>query len=60
MEFGKIIGFLKEIEKFKACERTCKTTKPDCAESDAEHSEQTTAEAKIVKAADKGYFADDV
>ena len=33
-----IIGFLKEIEKFKTCERECQTTKMGRAESDAEHS----------------------
>lgn len=33
-----IIDFLKEIEKFKTCERTCQTTKSGRAESDAEHS----------------------
>ncbi len=33
-----IINFLKEIEKFKTCERDCQTTKNGRAESDAEHS----------------------
>ncbi len=33
-----ILDFLKEIESFKSCERTCHTTKADRAESDAEHS----------------------
>jgi putative hydrolase of HD superfamily len=33
-----LIDFLKRIEAFKTCERACRTTKPDRAESDAEHS----------------------
>lgn len=32
------INFLKEIEKFKTCERECRTTRAGRAESDAEHS----------------------
>lgn len=32
------VEFLKEIEKFKTCERTCRTTDTTRAESDAEHS----------------------
>lgn len=38
MEHEPIIDFLKEIEKFKTCERTCRTTRAGRAESDAEHS----------------------
>ena len=38
MEQDQIIEFLKEVEAFKTCERDCKTTSPDRAESDAEHS----------------------
>ena len=38
MEIESIVGFLKEIERFKACERTCQTTRIGRAESDAEHS----------------------
>ncbi len=38
MEHESIIGFLKEIERFKTCERTCQTTRIGRAESDAEHS----------------------
>jgi putative hydrolase of HD superfamily len=38
MEIDPLINFLKEIEKFKACERTCQTTGISRAESDAEHS----------------------
>jgi len=34
----KILSFLKEIEKFKTCERTCHTTREGRPESDAEHS----------------------
>ncbi|MBU2513985.1 HD domain-containing protein [bacterium] len=33
-----MLDFLKEIETFKTCERTCHTTKIGRAESDAEHS----------------------
>jgi putative hydrolase of HD superfamily len=33
-----VVDFLKEIEKFKTCERTCRTTDTTRAESDAEHS----------------------
>lgn len=38
MDIESTIDFLKEIEKFKACERTCQTTRIGRAESDAEHS----------------------
>ena len=38
MEYDQIIAFLKEIETFKTCERTCRTTRIDRPESDAEHS----------------------
>lgn len=38
METASIIEFLKEIEKFKTCERDCRTTRLERAESDAEHS----------------------
>jgi putative hydrolase of HD superfamily len=38
METEPIIDFLKEIEKFKTCERVCQTTSVGRAESDAEHS----------------------
>ena len=38
MNTEPIIAFLKETEKFKTCERTCQTTSPGRAESDAEHS----------------------
>ena len=38
MEIESIIEFLKEIEKFKTCERVCQTTSIGRAESDAEHS----------------------
>ncbi|MGD9212471.1 MAG: HD domain-containing protein [Desulfobacteraceae bacterium] len=38
MKIESIIDFLKKIEKFKACERTCQTTSIGRAESDAEHS----------------------
>jgi putative hydrolase of HD superfamily len=38
MEIDSIINFLKEIEKFKTCERVCQTTSIGRAESDAEHS----------------------
>jgi putative hydrolase of HD superfamily len=38
MEFESTICFLKEIERFKTCERTCRTTNTGRAESDAEHS----------------------
>ena len=38
MEQERIIDFLKEIEKFKTCERTCHTTQVGRSESDAEHS----------------------
>ena len=34
----QIIDFLKEIEQFKTCERSCHTTRIGRAESDAEHS----------------------
>lgn len=37
MEIASIIEFLKEIEKFKTCERDCRTTRVERAESDAEH-----------------------
>ncbi len=38
MKIESIIDFLKEIEKFKTCERVCQTTSTGRAESDAEHS----------------------
>lgn len=38
MQIEPLIGFLKEIEKFKTCERTCYTTNLERVESDAEHS----------------------
>jgi 5'-deoxynucleotidase YfbR-like HD superfamily hydrolase len=38
MRYNAIIQFLKEIEKFKTCERTCHTSSFGRAESDAEHS----------------------
>ena len=38
MDLARIIGFMKEAEKFKTCLRTCRTTALDRAESDAEHS----------------------
>ena len=38
MDIESTIGFLKEIEKFKSCERVCQTTCVGRAESDAEHS----------------------
>lgn len=38
MEIESAIDFLKEIEKFKTCERECQTTRIGRAESDAEHS----------------------
>lgn len=38
MEHDRIINFLKEVETFKTCERDCKTSCPERAESDAEHS----------------------
>jgi putative hydrolase of HD superfamily len=38
MEIESTISFLKEIEKFKTCERVCQTTRIGRAESDAEHS----------------------
>lgn len=38
MEIETTINFLKEIEKFKTCERVCQTTSGGRAESDAEHS----------------------
>ncbi len=38
MDIESTIDFLKEIEKFKTCERTCQTTQIGRAESDAEHS----------------------
>ena len=37
-ELESIIRFLREIERFKTCERTCHTTNVGRAESDAEHS----------------------
>lgn len=37
MDVDATIDFLKAIEKFKSCERTCHTTREDRAESDAEH-----------------------
>lgn len=37
MEIKSIINFLKEIEVFKTCERTCRTSDINRAESDAEH-----------------------
>ncbi len=33
-----VLGFMKEIETFKTCERTCRTTEKGRGESDAEHS----------------------
>lgn len=33
-----IISFIKEVERFKTCLRTCRTTAPGRTESDAEHS----------------------
>ena len=38
MQHEHVINFLKTIEAFKTCERTCRTTQTDRAESDAEHS----------------------
>lgn len=38
MKTEPIIKFLVEIEKFKTCERTCRTSNMERAESDAEHS----------------------
>ncbi|MCP3942038.1 MAG: HD domain-containing protein [Desulfobacteraceae bacterium] len=38
MKIKSTIDFLKEIEKFKTCERVCQTTNIGRAESDAEHS----------------------
>ncbi|MCP4110940.1 MAG: HD domain-containing protein [Desulfobacteraceae bacterium] len=38
MKTKAILEFLKEIEKFKTCERSCHTSDPNRAESDAEHS----------------------
>lgn len=38
MKSESIIEFMKETEKFKTCERTCRTTDVCRAESDAEHS----------------------
>ena len=38
MEIESTINFLKEIEKFKTCERVCQTSSDGRAESDAEHS----------------------
>ncbi len=38
VEIESTIDFLKEIEKFKTCERECQTTSSGRAESDAEHS----------------------
>ena len=40
MEIEPLIGFLKDVENFKACERSCQTTNIGRAESDAEHSVQ--------------------
>lgn len=37
MDLDATIDFLKVIEKFKTCERTCHTTREGRAESDAEH-----------------------
>lgn len=38
LDKGATIAFLKEIEKFKTCERDCRTTGSGRPESDAEHS----------------------
>ena len=38
MNMDALVAFLKEIETFKTCERTCRTTRPGRPESDAEHS----------------------
>lgn len=38
MKIESTIEFLKEIEKFKSCERECRTTGVERPESDAEHS----------------------
>ena len=38
MDYEAIIAFSKEIEQFKTCERTCRTTAGHRVESDAEHS----------------------
>jgi putative hydrolases of HD superfamily len=38
MKIEALIDFLKITEKFKTCERTCRTTNLQRAESDAEHS----------------------
>lgn len=38
MDVMKTIDFLKEIEKFKSCERDCRTSGKGRPESDAEHS----------------------
>ena len=38
MNYESIIDFMKEIEKFKTCDRICQTTYDGRAESDAEHS----------------------
>jgi len=38
MATDQLLSFLKKIEKFKTCERTCCTTHPGRPESDAEHS----------------------
>jgi 5'-deoxynucleotidase YfbR-like HD superfamily hydrolase len=38
MNHEQVIDFLKEVEIFKTCERTCRTTSTNRAESDAEHS----------------------
>lgn len=38
MKIDALIDFLKEIQDFKTCERTCHTTRPGRPESDAEHS----------------------
>ena len=38
MEFAAVIEFMKVCEAFKTCERTCRTSRPGRAESDAEHS----------------------
>ncbi len=38
MDVAATVSFLKEIEKFKTCERVCQTSAEGRAESDAEHS----------------------
>ena len=37
MKHQSAISFLMEIEKFKTCQRTCRTSDAKRAESDAEH-----------------------